>query len=107
VRKLRKNEKISLKEGFMGVARFTLQGNTGLEDVLKDIRSTANLTDGERRRRELDIEIAISEAIKTLLGIGAVTSANIQNAVQNQVLAAYNGWKAQGAVAAQWPFPRQ
>jgi hypothetical protein len=91
----------------MGVARFTLQGNTGLEDVLKDIRSTANLTDGERRRRELDIEIAISEAIKTLLGIGAVTSANIQNAVQNQVLAAYNGWKAQGAVAAQWPFPRQ
>lgn len=91
----------------MGVARFTLQANTGLDDVLQDIRSTAGISDGERRRRELDIEIAISKAIKDLLQAGTITTATVQNAVQNQVIGAYNAWKTQGAVPVDWPFLRQ
>ena len=94
----------------MGVARFAMNvASVNLDNVLDDIRKTGianSISDGERRRRELDIEVAISEAIKPLLANNAaVTAAQIQNAVQTKVVDAYNAFKNAGARAV-WPFPR-
>jgi len=92
----------------MGVARFALGGaSANLNNVIDTIRKDQTISDGERRRRELDIEIAISEAIKSLLQGGAsATSAQIQSAIQNRVIGAFQGF-VQGGPNAAWPFPRQ
>jgi len=91
----------------MGVARFALQAaSVNLEKVLADIRADQSTNEGEKRRRQLDIEIAISETIQALLqGGAAATAAQIQAKVQSDVIGKYNTFKQGGARGA-WPFPR-
>ena len=93
----------------MGVARFTM-GTADLERICDDIRANAVISDSEKRRRLLDIEIAISEAIQGLLAAGAPDRPAIGNEIQNKVIGQYDTWKGQGGDSGtppvSWPFQR-
>jgi hypothetical protein len=85
----------------MGVARFV---GVNLDQILSDIQQSG-VSEFEKRRRVLDIEIAISKAIRSVLGPAAnATAGQVNAAIQNQVVNPYDNFVRNPGTP--WPFPR-